>query len=158
MFQNEIFVSASFQADTASGLFIQSVPRARVQANSRVVGVYGSINRLQPQTYRAEFGFLVHSLSSDRHGDLSGTGREVDRDWLQQLYRLGLKTIIPMIHRSVSCLSLVKPLGSVSGIGESNWGQTGFKKCITKRPKQSQPHAHKHTHTNLHDYLVLHLC
>lgn len=48
MFQNEIFVSASFQADTASGLFIQSVPRARVQANSRVVGVYGSINRLQP--------------------------------------------------------------------------------------------------------------
>ncbi len=55
-----------------------------------------------------------------------------------------------MIHRSVSSLSPVKPLGS--GIGALNcrspWGQTGAALWLQRGP---------HTHTNLHHYLSLYL-
>lgn len=51
-----------------------------------------------------------------------------------------------MIHRSVSCLSLVKPLGSVSGIGESNWLQeVHYKETQAITTTCTQTHTHKST-------------
>lgn len=101
--------------------------------------VYLVTSRLQPWTCRADFPLLAHSLPTDPHGEWSGTGREVDRDWCLLLYRLWLKTIIPMIHRSVSSLSS----GQATGTGDR-----GFKLWGAPRVKLWLHCYYKEVHTD----------
>lgn len=134
----------------ASRLVMCSVKvKGRRTATTEGAAVYLVTSRLQPWTCRADFPLLAHSLPTDPHGEWSGTGREVDRDWRLLLYRLRLKTIIPMIHRSVSSLSPGQATGT--GIGALNYGapQGSSSGCIVITKRCTQTHKRAHTQANV---------
>lgn len=134
-------------------LCLQSKSRAGGRTLTEGAAVYLVTSRLQPWTCRADFPLLAHSLPTDPHGEWSGTGREVDRDWRLLLYRLRLKTIIPMIHRSVSSLSR----GQATGTGDRGfklWGAPRVKLWLHCYYKEVHTDTQTHTHTSQRYYPV----